>query len=276
VSGVWAWLTDPANWSGEDGIPNRLMQHLQISFWAMVLALVVALPLAVLCGHYGRGGEVLIAIGNIGRALPTYALVVILASTDQIGVGALAVVLALAIFALPPILVNTYVAMREVDPDVKDSARGMGMTGGQLLRRVELPLSFPLTFAGIRTATVQVVATATFGALVGAGTLGQFIVNGFSVQDYDEMYGGVVLVAVVCVLIDLALATVQHFVGRRAGIGVGPTTRARGGRRGRLRRGLPPGLTVAADEAVAAAEPVGASASSAGSGAGSAESGPDS
>jgi len=167
-------------------------------------------------------------------------------------------VLALAIFALPPILVNTYVAMREVDPDVKDSARGMGMTGGQLLRRVELPLAFPLTFAGIRTATVQVVATATFGALVGAGTLGFYIVQGFGIQDYDEMYGGVVLVAVVCVLIDLVLAGVQHFVGRRSGIAVRSAVRPQGGRWGWGRRGLTPGLTVAADEALAATEPVGA------------------
>jgi osmoprotectant transport system permease protein len=242
VSGVWDWLTDPANWTGPSGVPTLLRQHLVISFWAMAIAVVVAVPLAVLCGHYGRGGGVLIAVGNVGRALPTYALVVILASTDAIGVGGLAVVLALAIFALPPMLVNTYVAVREVDPDVKDSARGMGMTGGQLLRRVELPLSFPLAFAGFRTATVQVLATATFGALVGAGTLGQIIVNGFSVQDYDEMYAGVVIVAVLCVTVDLVLAGVQRLVGRGTG------------RAARLARRPTAGLTAAADEAVAQAD----------------------
>jgi osmoprotectant transport system permease protein len=242
VSGVWAWLTDPANWTGEDGIPNRLVQHVEISFWAMVIALLVALPLALLCGHVGRGGGALIAVGNVGRALPTYALVVILASTDAIGVGGLAVVLALAIFALPPMLVNTYVAVREVDPDVKDAARGMGMTGGQLLRRVEVPLAFPLTFAGVRTATVQVLATATFGALVGAGTLGQIIVNGFAVQDYDEMYGGVVVVAVLCVTVDLVLAGVQRLVNRQSG------------RSARAARRATAGLPAAADVVVAAAD----------------------
>jgi len=241
VSGVWAWLTDPANWTGEDGIPYRTAQHLLISGWAILIASLVALPSAVLAGHFGRGGGVLVAVGNVGRAIPTYAVIVILALTDQIGVGALAVVLALALFALPPLLVNTYVAMREVDLDVKDAARGMGMTGGQLLRRVELPLSFPLTFAGFRTATVQVVATATFAALVGAGTLGQFIVNGFSVRDYDEMYGGVVVVAVLCVVIDLLLAGVQRLVGGA-------------GRAARATRRPTAGLTVTADEAVAVAD----------------------
>jgi osmoprotectant transport system permease protein len=241
VSGVWAWLTDPAHWTGDDGIPYRTAQHLAISAWAMVLATVVAVPSAVLAGHFGRGGGTLVAIGNVGRAIPTYAVIVLLALTDQIGVGALAVVLALALFALPPLLVNTYVAMRGVDADVKDAARGMGMTGGQLLRRVELPLSFPLTFAGFRTATVQVVATATFGALVGAGTLGQYIVVGFSVHDYDEMYAGVVLVAVLCIAIDLVLGLVQRLVGRRTG---------QVGRRGSRRDA---GLDVPADDAVAAA-----------------------
>jgi osmoprotectant transport system permease protein len=242
MSGVWDWLTDPANWTGPEGVPTLLRQHLVISFWAMVIAVVVAVPLAVVCGHYGRGGGALVAVGNVGRALPTYALVVILASTDAIGVGGLAVVLALAIFALPPMLVNTYVAMREVDVDVKDSARGMGMTGSQLLRRVELPLSFPLTFAGFRTATVQVLATATFGALVGAGTLGQIIVNGFSVQNYDEMYAGVVIVAVLCVTVDLVLAGVQRLVGGGSG------------RAARMARRPTAGLPTAADEAVARAD----------------------
>lgn len=217
MSGVWAWLTDPAHWTGDDGIPHRLTQHLLISGWALLIAAVVALPFAVAAGHFGRGGALLAAIGNVGRAIPTYAVIVILALTDQIGVGALAVVLALALFALPPLLVNTYVAMREVDPDVKDAARGMGMTGPQLLRRVELPLAFPLTFAGFRTATVQVVATATFGSLVGAGTLGQIIVNGFSVNDYNQMYAGVAVVAVVCLGCDGLLAMVQRIVGRRSG-----------------------------------------------------------
>jgi len=226
VSGAWQWLTDPAHWSGPNGIPTRVVEHLVISGEAMLIALLVALPLSVWLGHVGRGGTALAAVGNVGRALPTYALVVIFAMTDQIGVDALAVVLALAVFALPPMLVNTYVAMRGVDPDVKDAARGMGMTGAQLLRRVELPLAAPLTFAGVRTATVQVVATATFAGLVGAGTLGAYIYEGFSVQDYDEMYAGVVLVALLCVVLERVLALVQRAVSGRT---TGRTTGREGG-----------------------------------------------
>ena len=219
MSGVWSWLTDPAHWTGENGIPTRLAEHLVISGIAMLIALVVAIPLALFFGHYGRGGGVLIAIGNIGRAIPTYAVIVTLALTDQIGVSSWSVILALAVFAVPPLLVNTYVAVRGVDADVKDAARGMGMTGAQVLRRTEIPLAFPLAFAGFRTTVVQVVATATFAALVGAGTLGAYVYEGFSIQDYDELYAGVVLVATLCILLELILAGIQKVVFRRLGQG---------------------------------------------------------
>lgn len=215
---MWAWLTDPAHWSGPNGIPARLAEHLEISAWAVLLACALALPLAAWVGHTGRGGGVVSSVGNVGRAVPTYAVIVTFALWDPVGIGALAVVLGLAVFAVPPLLVNSYVAMRGVEPDVKDAARGMGMTGGQLLRRVEVPLAFPLTFAGVRTTTVQVVATATFGALVGAGTLGQYIVEGFNNQDYAELYSGVVLVAVLCVGLELVLGVVERLVRRRFGV----------------------------------------------------------
>lgn len=218
MSGVWAWLTDPAHWAGPNGIPTRLAEHLVISAWALLLACALALPLAAWVGHTGRAGGVVSSVGNVGRAVPTYAVIVTFALWDPVGVGALAVVLGLAVFAVPPLLVNSYVAMRQVEADVKDAARGMGMTGGQLLRRVEVPLAFPLTFAGIRTTTVQVVATATFGALVGAGTLGQYVVEGFNNQDYAELYSGVVLVAVLCVGLELVLGLAERLVRRRFGV----------------------------------------------------------
>jgi len=224
MSGIWAWLTDPANWSGEDGIPHRTLQHLVISGEALLLAMIVALPAALVLGHFRRGGNVLIGVGNVGRAIPTYAAIVTFALTDQIGVGSLAVVLGLAVFALPPLLVNTYVAVTQVDKDAIDAAKGMGMTGRQVLGKVEVPLAFPLIFAGISITTVQVVATATFGALVGAGTLGLYITQGQSVQDYSEMYAGVILVAVLCVVLDRLLALVQRLIARRTGR---PTVRNR-------------------------------------------------
>ncbi len=217
IAQVWAWLTDPAQWSGPNGIPVRLVEHLRISGFALLLACLVALPVAVWLGHVGRGGFLAINVGNVGRAIPTYALLVIFASMDPIGVGEKAAVLALAVFALPPLLTNTYVAMRQVDPEVKDAARGMGMTGGQLLRRVELPLALPFTFAGVRTTTVQVVATATFAALVGGGGLGRYVVDGFGLQDSAELYGGVVLVALLSVAVELVLAAVQRRITRRTG-----------------------------------------------------------
>jgi osmoprotectant transport system permease protein len=217
IAQVWSWLTDPAQWSGPNGIPVRLVEHLRISGFALLLACLVALPVAVWLGHVGRGGFLAINVGNVGRAIPTYALLVIFASMDPIGVGEKAAVLALAVFALPPLLTNTYVAMRQVDPEVKDAARGMGMTGGQLLRRVELPLALPFTFAGLRTTTVQVVATATFAALVGGGGLGRYVVDGFGLQDPAELYGGVVLVALLSVAVELVLAAVQRRITRRTG-----------------------------------------------------------
>ena len=167
-----------------------------ISGFALLLACAVALPLGIWLGHRGRGGFLAVNVGNAGRAIPTFGVLIIFASWEPVGVGDLAAVLALALFAIPPILTNTYVGLREVDPDVKDAARGMGMTGGQQLRRVELPLARPLVFAGLGTSTVQTVATATLAALVAGGGLGRFIVDGFALQDYPMLYGGTMLVAV--------------------------------------------------------------------------------
>jgi osmoprotectant transport system permease protein len=176
----------------------------------MALACLVALPLGVWLGHRGRGGFVAINVGNAGRAVPTFGVLIIFASWEPVGIGDLAAVLALAIFAIPPILTNTYVGLREVDPDIKDAAKGMGMTGGQQLRRVELPLARPLLFAGLGTSTVQTVATATLAALVAGGGLGRYVVDGFARQDYPMLYGGTVLVAILCIGLELALRAAQR------------------------------------------------------------------
>jgi osmoprotectant transport system permease protein len=210
VSGTWQWLTDPANWSGPDGIPTRLLQHLWISGLALSLACVAALPLGIWLGHRGRGGFLAINVGNAGRAVPTFGVLIIFASWKPVGIGDLAAVLALALFAIPPILTNSYVGLREVDADVKDAARGMGMTGGQQLRRVELPLARPLVFAGISTSAVQTVATATLAALVAGGGLGRYVVDGFARQDYPMLYGGTVLVALLCIGLELVLRAAQR------------------------------------------------------------------
>ncbi len=170
--GVIQWFTDPANWTGENGIPVRTLQQIEISLWAMAIALVIALPIALTLGHLRKGMVLATNIGNVGRAVPTLGVLTILASIPEIGIGNLAAILALALFAIPPVLTNTYTGLASVDDEVRDAARGMGMGGMGILSKVEVPLAVPLIAAGIRTATVQVVATASLAALVGSGGLG--------------------------------------------------------------------------------------------------------
>lgn len=210
------WFSDPEQWSGSDGIPARLLQHAAICAWAMLIALAVALPLGLWLGHRRRFGTLVTSVGNLGRAIPTFALLIILASWEPVGVSDLAAIIALAVFAIPPILTNAYVGVRDVDTDAKDAARGMGMTGAQVLRGVELPLSVPVVAAGVRTATVQVVATATLAALVGGGGLGRFVVDGFGRQDPTLMFAGVVLVAVTCVAVELLGSAAQRALTPKA------------------------------------------------------------
>lgn len=206
---VGEWFADSANWSGPSGIPTRLFEHLWISAQALLIAFAIALPLGMWLGHRGRYGTLVTSVGNLGRAIPTFALLIILASWEPVGVSDLAAILALAAFAIPPVLTNAFVGVRDTDRTARDSARAMGMTGRQVLWRVELPLSVPVVAAGIRTSTVQVVATATLAALVGGGGLGRFVVDGFGRQDATLMLSGVILVAVVCVAIELSLGSVQ-------------------------------------------------------------------
>jgi osmoprotectant transport system permease protein len=204
-----AWLADPVHWTGIDGIPHRLVEHLAVSGAAVAIACVIALPVAFLLGHTGRGGPVAVNISNASRAVPTFALLVLLAATP-VGFGNRATVVALTLFAIPPLLTNAYVGVRDVDREVREAARGMGMTGGQLLRRVELPLALPLVAAGLRTATVQVVATATLAAYVGGGGLGRFIADGFGRADPAMTAAGGVLVAALALVVEVALAFLQR------------------------------------------------------------------
>lgn len=212
VMNVWEWLTDPAHWTGPDGIPVRTLQTLFISAVAMIIAVVLAFPIGMLTGHFRRFGTFVTNVGVIGRAVPTFALLIIFASWDVIGVGDKAAILALAIFAIPPLLTNTYVGVRDVDESMVDGATGMGMTNGQVLGRVELPTAIPLIGAGLRTTTVQVVATATLAALVGGGGLGRYVVDGFALQDITLMMSGVVLVSVLSIGTEAILALFQRYL----------------------------------------------------------------
>jgi osmoprotectant transport system permease protein len=198
------YLNDPFNWTKPNGILDLLAQHVRISVLAVLIALVVALPVGIALGSSGRGGGGVVVLSNVSRAVPTLALLTLFA-VSPIGFGAKATTIALAVFAVPPILTNTYVGFRGVDADVREAARGMGMSRGQVVRRVEFPLALPLVMTGVRTAAVQVVATASLAALVAGGGLGRIVALGFGQQDYGQIIAGAFLIAALAILTELLL-----------------------------------------------------------------------
>jgi osmoprotectant transport system permease protein len=212
---VLQWFLNGAHWQGDGGIPHRTFEHLAMSGASVLTAALIALPVGIAIGHFGRGGILAINISNIGRAVPSFAVLVI--AVELFGIGALPAFIALVALAIPPMVTNSYIGMREVDPDVREAARGMGMRERVLLLRVELPIALPLIMAGIRTSAVNVVATATLAALVAWGGLGRFIVDGFGLQDYPMMFAGAILVAVLSLIVEFSLAGAQR-LGTPAGL----------------------------------------------------------
>ena len=213
---VVEWFTTAEHWRGDFGVPHRLTEHALMSAAAVVAAIVIGLPVGIWLGHRGRGGAVAINLANVGRAMPSLA---ILALTQQAiglsgwpGFGARPAFVALVALAVPPLVTNAYVGMRGVDRDAVEAARGMGMTGTELLRRVELPIALPLVMAGVRTAAVQVVATATLAAVTAWGGLGRFIVDGFGQQGNAQIVAGALLVGLMALATELILARVQRAV----------------------------------------------------------------
>ncbi|MFJ5277341.1 ABC transporter permease [Streptomyces parvulus] len=202
LTAAWDWLTDPAHWPGENGITHRLVQHLVLTVVCLVVSCLIALPVALVLGHLGRGGALAVNISNIGRAVPTFAVVVLLLLTPVGRWGEGPTVVALVLFAVPPLLTNAYVGMREVDRGVVQAARGMGMTGRQMLLRVELPLALPMVMNGVRIAAVQLVATATIAALAGGGGLGRIITAGFNLASTPQVVAGAVLVAALALVVE--------------------------------------------------------------------------
>lgn len=202
------WLNDPLNWTGPHGVLVLTREHLVISVLAVLLAAAIALPLGVWLGHRRTGGALTVVLSNTSRALPTFALLTIFASGGLF--GATATTLAIAVFAVPPILTNAYTGVLEVDADVRDAARGMGMSGARSLALVELPLALPLVAAGLRTAAVQVVATVPLAAFVGGTSLGSIIATGLALQLYGQVLAGGVLVAALCLVAEGILAGAQR------------------------------------------------------------------
>ena len=217
IGQVAQWFQDPAHWQGDGGIPHRTLEHVAMSGVSVLVAAVIALPIGIAIGHVGRGGNLAINISNIGRAIPSFALLVlatqffgIAAASQIVGFGAVPAFVALVALAIPPMVTNSYIGMREVDPDVREAARGMGMRERAVLLRVELPIAVPFIMAGIRTSAVNVVATATLAAEVAWGGLGRFIVDGLGLQDYPQLFAGAVMVAILALIVEFSLAGLQR------------------------------------------------------------------
>lgn len=219
LADVVAWFADPANWSGADGVPTRLLEHLALSAIPLVLAIAMALPLGAWIGHTGRAANLVINVANIGRAIPSLAILAVAAMLlnvplVELGVRSIsaevATIIAMTALAIPPILTNAYVGVSEVDRDLVDAGRGMGMHPIQILRRVEVPVGLPIILGGIRTAAVQVVATATLGAVFATGGLGRYIIDGIAQRRNDEVFAGALIVALLSIATELAFAALQR------------------------------------------------------------------
>ncbi|MFE5401174.1 ABC transporter permease [Streptomyces sp. NPDC004596] len=200
-----AFFGDPAHWHGQDGIPTRVGEHILYCLEAVGVAAAIGLPVGLVTGHHGRGGNALASIATAARALPTFGLLVLMFT--WFGFGLLPVMIPLVALAVPPILVTSYEAVRSVDPPPVDAARGMGMAEARILFQVELPVALPLILSGLRTAAIQVVSTATIAAYVSFGGLGRYIIDGLAQRDYEKVVGGATLV------VGMALATLGVFWG---------------------------------------------------------------
>ena len=207
------WFLDPAHYRGSDAVQVRVLEHLELSGLAVVIAAAVALPVGLYLGHTGRLAFLAVNIANLGRALPSLALLALalpLAFSLGLGLGFWPTLFSLIPLALPPMLTNTYVGIRGVDREVIEAARGMGLSEAGILARVEAPLALPLILAGARTAAVNVVATATLGALVAGGGLGRYIVDGLALQEYDRLFAGALLVAALAIVVEVAFGTFER------------------------------------------------------------------
>ena len=220
INRILEWLTDSAHWQGDDGILRRLVEHLEYSLVAVLIAAVIAIPLGLYIGHTGRGRFVGVSAVGAARAIPSlgllYLAVLWLGPRLSGDVAYLAPTgLVLVVLAIPPILSGAYAGVEGVDPSARDAAVGMGMRGPEVLRQVEVPCALPLILSGVRSAMLQVIATATIAAVVGLGGLGRFLIDGLAVRDTPQTASGAVLVAALALLVDMVLALVQRSVVSR-------------------------------------------------------------
>jgi osmoprotectant transport system permease protein len=214
------WLTDPTHWSGPNGIPVRLLEHAVISAGSLGIALAIAVPVGLWIGHTGRWTSVAVNAANLWRALPSLAVIAIVlpitaALDPQAGFKIYPTVVAMVVLGVPPILVNTYAGIHGVDHDVVEAGRGLGMSEAQILARIELPLAIGVLITGIRSGAVQIVATATLGAIFGFGGLGRYLVDGIAQRDSGQVFGGVILVGGLVMGTELLFGAIQRSVTPR-------------------------------------------------------------
>jgi osmoprotectant transport system permease protein len=228
------WLTDPAQWTGPGAIPQRLVEHVGLSALSLIIAIAIALPAGLAIGHTRRGSALAANLANLGRAIPSLAVIGIVlpftaAIDPQLGFKLYPTLVAMIILAIPPILVNAEAGVASVDADLVESSRAMGMGEGLVLAAVEIPVALPVILAGIRSGATQIVATMTLGAIFGSGGLGRFLVEGIAQNDDGKIFGGVVLVAALALATEAAFALLQtaltspglrSSVNRRAASGV--------------------------------------------------------
>ncbi|MGW0567342.1 ABC transporter permease [Streptomyces tauricus] len=207
---VGEWLTSSAQWHGDDGIPHRLAEHLTYSGLSLLFATLIGLAFGLLVGHTGRGAFAVATVANLARAIPTFGLVVLVVTLA--GLSTAPVLVALVALAVPPILINTFEGVRGVDPDTRDAAKGMGMTGWEVLLKVEVPMAMPLILLGLRVAAIQVVATATVAAYPGLGGLGRYIVDGLSRNDYQLVIGGSAVVVALALVVQAVFTALRRAV----------------------------------------------------------------
>jgi osmoprotectant transport system permease protein len=207
---VGDWLTNSAQWHGDDGIPNRLAEHLVYSGLSLLFATLIGLSLGLLVGHTGRGAFAVASVANFARAIPTFGLVVLVVTV--VGISVTPVLIALTALAIPPILINTFEGIRGADADTKDAARGMGMTGWEVLWKVEIPMALPLILLGLRVAAIQIVATATVAAYPGLGGLGRYIVDGLSRNDYQLVIGGSAVIVILALVVQVVFTVLRRVI----------------------------------------------------------------
>lgn len=207
------WFADPAHYRGTDAVQQRVLEHVELSALALLIAAAIALPVGLFLGHTGRFTFIALNVANLGRALPSLALLAFalpVAFAFGLGLGFWPTLFSLIPLAIPPILANTYVGVRGVDREIIEAARGMGLAEWAILTTIEIPLGLRLILAGVRTSAVNVVATATLGALVAGGGLGRYIVDGLGLQEYDRLFAGALLVAFLAILVEMAFVLLER------------------------------------------------------------------